>query len=152
MTRDPALARAYREAIYRVETPRGPLDLAIDRLAPELDRLLEAAGARCWAYVTAANPGSIRLDDRANERRVLRLDLEIARRGWRALAGASLDPTGAWPPEPSRLVLDVAEDDARDLAHRFGQKAFVAGVLGAPARLCWVDAGDADAGDADAAR
>ncbi len=139
MDSDPALARAYRDAIYRIETPHGALDLAIGRHTPELDRLLEAAGAQCWAYVTAVNPASIRLDDQDNARRMKRLDAELARRRWRWRPGESLDPLGQWPPEPSRLLLDVALEDARDLARRFGQSAFVAGTRGEPARLYWVD-------------
>lgn len=145
MPRDPAIEAAYRAAVYRVDAPGESFDLSIGLAAPALDRLLARAGADRWAYVTAANPASLRLEEEENARRLARLDAEIARRGWRAIPGASLDPEGFWPAEASRLLLGVEEAAARALARRFGQIAFVAGERGAPPRLCWVEA-DAPAG------
>ena len=46
---------------------------------------------------------------------------------------------GAWPAEPSLLILGVGEDEAAALARRFGQAAFVYGDRGAAARLVWTD-------------
>jgi len=137
--RSPDLEAAYRAARYRVDTPDGSLELEIGRPAPELDRLLATARVERWAYLTAVNPASIRLEEAENRRRLSRLDLEIARRGWSAHPGAALDPHGEWPAEPSRLVLGLDEAAAREVARRFGQNAFVAGERGGVPRLCWVD-------------
>ena len=135
------LAAAYREARYRVDAPAGSFELRIGAPAPELERLLVAVGCERWAYLTAVNPASIRLEDEENRRRLARLDAEIARRGWPVHPGAAVDPRGTWPDEPSRLVLGVDESAARELARRFGQNAFVAGERGDVPRLCWVDPG-----------
>jgi hypothetical protein len=134
----PELAAAYRAAVYRVETPAGAVDLRIGEGSPGLDRALAAQGERSWAYLTATNPGSRPLPEPENVRRMARLDAELARRGLAAWRGASRDPAGVWPAEPSRLILGIDEGAARALAGSFGQAAFVAGEIGGAPRLVWV--------------
>ena len=48
------LAAAFRAALYRILGPSGPIDLRIGRRSAALDRLLERAGVRCWAFLTAS--------------------------------------------------------------------------------------------------
>lgn len=137
---DARLAAAYRAARYRVDAPGGELVLRVGRRSRRLDALLAALGARRFAWLTAVNPGSRRLSERDNARRLAHLDAEIARRGWRALPGASRDPQGHWPDEPSRLLLDVDAETARALARQLGQNALLVGSCGEPVRLLWVAA------------
>lgn len=137
---DARLAAAYRAARYRVDAPGRELVLRVGRRSRRLDALLAARGAERFAWLTAVNPGSRRLGERENARRLARLDAEIARRGWRALPGTSLDPRGLWPDEPSRLVLDVDAETARELARQFGQNALLVGSCGEPVRLLRVAA------------
>ncbi|MFZ5467553.1 MAG: DUF3293 domain-containing protein [Pseudomonadota bacterium] len=42
-----------------------------------------------------------------------------------------------WPPEPSLLILDLAPEQAAQLAEHFGQWAWVSGEAGQPAELAW---------------
>ena len=142
----PALAAAYRRAIYRVLPHRDrygeteAIDLRIGRRSAALDRLLAKHGATTWVFLTATNPGSRRLTDAENRRRTRNLAATLARRRWPRLRGEGLDPTGRWPPEPSYLVLDAPLDSVLNLAARLGQAAIVAGRLRSSARLVWLSA------------
>lgn len=147
------LEAVYRRAIYRVsagragragrigrgQSPEEAIDLRIGRRSAALDALLARHRATTWAFLTAVNPGSKRLDDDENRRRTRRLTAALARRGWPRRRGTGIDPAGRWPPEPSFLVLDADPDALVALASRYGQAAFVAGEVGRPARLVWLD-------------
>ncbi len=132
------LAAAFRAALYRIDGPSGPIDLRIGRRSAALDRLLERAGVRCWAFLTAVNPGARRADAEENSSRLARFDAELADHGFAWLAGVSRDPSGAWPAEPSRLVLQIDAEAARALARKWGQLALLTGEAGAAVHLQWV--------------
>jgi hypothetical protein len=133
------LEAAYRAARYRIAVPGGAFELTVGRPSEELERLLAAHGCRRWALLAAANPGSRRLGERENQRRLARLDRELERRGLVAFEGENRDPAGIWPAEASRLLLDVDQEAARALAAAFGQAAILAGETGGAPRLVWID-------------
>lgn len=126
---------AYRATAFRVDAPGGGFDLRVGTHAPELDALLDLAGARCWAYVTAHNPGGRLRDAAANEADQRRLAERVRRTGLTAIAGRGIGANGGWPPEESLLILDLARDAAIALAREFGQEALVAGNRGGVAEL-----------------
>ena len=132
------LDEAYRRAIYRVHLPAGDLDVRVGEPAPELDRFLASLGATSWAWLTAFNPGSVRLPEAENRRRLARLRAELERPGWTVLDGVALDPDGLWPDEPSFLVAGATLAAARGLAAAHAQNAFLAGVVGGPVELVGV--------------
>lgn len=136
---------AYRRAIYRVDAPAGPIDLRIGRRSAALDALLAERGARRWGFLTAVNPGSVRLPAADNEERTARLGARLEELGWKRLTGSGLDPLERWPAEPSFLVLDVDADAVAALAREFGQAAIVVGEAGTAARLLEVGAEPAQA-------
>ncbi|MBO0699096.1 MAG: DUF3293 domain-containing protein [Zavarzinella sp.] len=126
------LEAAYWATDYRVDdAPGGPF---VIRIGECCDRL---AGAE-WAFVTACNPRSVCLSDEENARRTAELDAAVGERGWTVYRGHGVGRDGTWPPEPSLLIVGIAEADALGLAKRFGQNAIVAGRAGGPARLVWV--------------
>lgn len=137
MPPDARLEAAFRATHYRFAAAGATIVLEIGARAPALDRLLAAAGARRWAWLTAVNPGARRLGAEENAARLAELDAELARGGRAALPGVAVDPGGGWPDEESRLVLGLDVGTARALARRFGQVAFLAGEAGAEARLEW---------------
>lgn len=137
---DPSLEAAYRSTDYRVEdAPGGPFAIRVGQACPELDRLLAEMGEADWAYVTACNPGSVRLADDENARRTAELEALVRAGGWRFFRGHGVGRDGGWPPEPSLLILGMVETEEIDLGRRFGQNAVVAGRVGQVARLVWVE-------------
>lgn len=117
----PELIEAYRAADYVVHEPQIVIHIGEPNAA--LDALLADAGRA--AFLTAANPGSVRRSEEENDlsHAALRKALEDA--GWRCLEGAGRDPAGAWPGEPSFLVPGISRGQALELARRFGQNGFV---------------------------
>jgi hypothetical protein len=132
------LQAAYEAAAYRVHgSPVGAFVIRCGEVSPALDALLAIAGADTWAFVTAANPGSLRLDDATNRRRHAALVAEVRRRGFVCYAGAGAGDDGAWPPEESVLVPGLDEASAIALGRAFGQFAVLVGERCGPARLAW---------------
>lgn len=135
----PDLDAAYRATAYIVEMPGGErISLRCGEPSADLDRHLRNLDVVEWAFVTACNPRSKRLDDAVNALRMARLDEVLRDRGLPSLPGAGVADAGDWPAEPSRLVLGIGEADAIALGRLFEQNAILAGVRGHAARLVWI--------------
>jgi hypothetical protein len=135
---DPALDAAYRATDYRVEGgPNGPFVVRVGEMSVDLEQLLLDEVEFDWAYLTACNPGSVRLTDDENARRTQELR-DLLRCRWQYVyEGLSVGRDGTWR-EPSFLVLGMNEDEAVQIGRRFGQNAVVVGRMAEPARLVWV--------------
>lgn len=145
--RQAAFDAVYRGTTYQAVWPQDAADAAdaalrcitlrIDQVNPELDAWLASQGETCWAYLTAANPGSNALAAADNAVRQEALVARLTAQGRPFLLGESLADDGEWPAEPSLLVAGLDESAARILATEFGQNAFLAGVRGQAVKLCW---------------
>lgn len=122
-----ALDAAYRAACYRLLAPP-VLSVQIGVAHPALAARLRQAGADGAAWLTAVNPGSQRLDARANAARLAALDACLHAGGWTVWPALARDPSGAWPDEASRMVPGLPRAEAEALGRRFGQNA-----------LLWID-------------
>ena len=65
------LAEAYARTLYRVDFPFGSFTIRIGEVGP---------GAHPWAFLTACNPGSVRLSNEENARRTAALSEALAAR------------------------------------------------------------------------
>ena len=125
------LDAAYRATDYRVDdAPGGPVVIRIGQVCDRVEGE--------WAFVTACNPGSVRLPDEENGRRMTELESEVRKRGWTYYRGQGVGRDGRWPPEPSFLIVGIQWAAAVELGKRFGQNAVVVGRVGEPARLVWI--------------
>jgi hypothetical protein len=77
------------------------------------------------AVLTAWNPHSEHRSDAENEIAQAELISEIDRLALRHRPGHGTDPSGKWPPEPSRLVLGLDSETAGSLGRQFGQNGVV---------------------------
>lgn len=137
---DPDLEAAYRTAAYTAVVPgRDPIVIRCGERCMPLDLLLAEARVTTWAFITACNPGSMRLDDEANAERMSRLETLVRGRGLACFQGEGRSDDDSWPEEPSLLVLGIEEADAVAVAQAFGQLAIVSGRRGGEARLVWTD-------------
>ena len=134
---DEALIDAYRATNYRVTEGR-TFTLKVDEPSPELERLYEERGLNSAAFITACNPGSRMVGDAENRQRMERLAADVAALGLTALRGVGEDPAGAWPGEPSFLVLGVSPEQAQDLGRKYGQNAIIWCGPDAVPRLVWL--------------
>lgn len=117
----PELLAAYRQAEYVVLYPE--IVIRVGEPNRALDELIATAGGA--AFITAANPGSERRSDEENRLLVAALQEALEAAGRFFIEGEGRDPKGAWPAEPSVLVLGIARAEAARLARGFAQNAFV---------------------------
>lgn len=130
----PELLAAYRNAEYVVvATPETVL--RVGHKSAELDALLDAEGAAGAAFITAANPGSVVHTSRQNLMATAALVESQNALGYACYEGVGRDPTGAWPAEPSVLVVGISRAEAEALGRAFGQNAIVWFAKGAPGEL-----------------
>lgn len=129
------LRASYTRAVYRVDFPAAPVFLEVGAPSPALDGWLAANGETCFAFLSAANPGSVTLADAENRRRHERLVARLRAGGFTPVAGESFAATsGAWR-EASLLVGGMAREAAIRLASEFGQAALLCGEIGGPVEL-----------------
>ena len=121
---DPQTLAAYRETDYHVDSD-APFTLRIGAASSALTALHAAHRVSGSAFITACNPLGRRLDATQNTHQQAALAAELEECGYPVLRGTGLDPTGAWPGEPSFLVLGMGLEAARSLGRQFRQNAIV---------------------------
>ena len=121
MPTTPGQLAAYRASEY-VVFAKPELVLRIGEPSAALDRLLEAAGARSAAFLTAANPHSQPRSAAENLAALERLERDAS--AWPVHRGEGRSPDRTWR-EPSLLVAGIAREAARTLGRRYGQNAIV---------------------------
>jgi hypothetical protein len=79
----------------------------------------------CSAYITACNPFSQILDDKANVERHAALGREISQRRLTCIEGIGQHPSNQWPGEASYLIFGLTLEAAKALGTRLDQNAIV---------------------------
>lgn len=130
----PGLRKAYLETAYVVRAPQGVHALRIGALHPAFDAELGAAGAQCWAVVTAWNPGSLPRSAEENALAQDELLQAVALLGLRGWAAEGKADGGGWR-EESLCILDMDTAGAVALGRRFAQLAVVVGQRSGAAQL-----------------
>lgn len=125
------LIQAYLNTHYHVDGFEQPI--RIGRHSDELQGTLADRNSVTWAYITAFNPGSVRLPDAENSERHEELRARLT--GFHVMEGEGRDPNDDWPAERSFLVIGITLEHAEELAKEFGQRAIVFGEKGGVARL-----------------
>lgn len=133
----PGLRKAYFQTAYLVRAPQGVHALRIGARHPAFDAELEAIGARCWAVVTAWNPGSLPRGAEENARAQGALLEAITELGLSAWAAEGKADGGGWR-EESVCILELEAAGAAALGRRFGQLAVVVGQRSGAAQLLTV--------------
>lgn len=120
----PDLEASYRQAEYVVY---GAPDLVIriGEANDVLDSVLDEEGAESAAYLTAANPGGVLQDERANALSCAALHQALADAGYKCYLGEGRDPSGDWPAEPSILAVGISRHEAEVIGRSYEQNAIV---------------------------
>ncbi|HVI88172.1 MAG TPA: DUF3293 domain-containing protein [Dongiaceae bacterium] len=132
---DAELLAAYQRTDYAIFEVDAETVVRIGRADPAIDGLLTRHGAERGTIITAWNPESVILSDAENAARETELWKWIGENRLFALAAEGRDPTGAWQPEQSCLILDIAADAVATLGRQYGQNAIVHLRLGAAPEL-----------------
>lgn len=131
------LQGAYEGSVFWVHSDTCYIPVRIGQTSPELEALLDAKEADCWAFITACNPGSLPLAPPENERRQEALRRRLEELGFAPFPGMGVGTGGDWPPEASYLVLRMPPEQAAGLGRELGQNAIVVGSRGRAAELLW---------------
>jgi len=123
------LLKAYRQALYFVETPKGQILLKVGERSPELIKLCHQQNCDNWAYITAANPKSEILSEEENGSRNTELENLLSKDRYAFFKGIAKSPEDSFPAEISFLVFGISEKEAVKLAERFNQAALLLGTL-----------------------
>ena len=131
------LQQAYLATHYIVDT-EPPFVLIIGKVNAALASLYTGRGVNCCAYLTAHNPHSQRLSAEANTLHQQALIYDIQNTGLEMIEGRGQHPDGAWPAEPSILVLGMNRDLACELGRKYAQNAIVLCGPAALPELVWL--------------
>lgn len=134
---DTALIAAYLATDYVVAVSP-PFVLRVGSCSVELDRLMRLHGVDCAAFVTAWNPGSVRIAHDENRAAQERLESMLSTAGYTLIPGEGRDPAGHWPGEPSVLVLGLPRSAAVDTGRAYRQHAVLWVRCGATVELVLV--------------
>ncbi|MFT5535094.1 MAG: hypothetical protein ACI8WM_000303 [Burkholderiaceae bacterium] len=120
----PDTIAAYASTHYHVDV-QTPIALEIGIGNPALKALLRQEKTDCCTFITACNPLGEALTDAQNATLQAKLALTLRQRSLVFFDGIGQHPTGAWPGEPSFLVLDLSLASARALGQTLAQNAIV---------------------------
>ena len=129
----------YLRTAYRVTGVTPAIDIRIGEPCPPLDALLDKHATRNWAFITAWNPGSKKLDAGENQRRQATLEAEVKQDGYVFYRGAGVPDEKDWDPEESIFIMAIGKEAAVRLGRKFGQAAIVVGDRSAPAQLIFIN-------------
>jgi Protein of unknown function (DUF3293) len=121
----PDLLRAFQSTKFIVCGPQTEIVMRVGERCSELDQLLMASDATSCAFITAWNPGSVRVFETANRVKQNQLIQEVQNRGYAFLHGRGVGEGSGWAPEPSILIIGIARQTAKELGRLFGQIAIV---------------------------
>lgn len=131
------LRQAYLDTHYIVDA-KPPFTLIIGEASTALAALYSARGVECCAYLTAYNPHSQRLSTMMNVQRQQALVRDVQKIGLEMIKGRGQHPQGAWPAEPSILVLGMDRRLACELGRKYAQNAIVLSGPTACPELVWL--------------
>lgn len=97
----------------------------VDHHNKKLKELILINQCKHATFITACNPMSQILDEKENQHRVRLLEQYLIDRGYSFLTGYSDDDAGQWPTEYSFFVLDLPLAEAKLLATKYQQKAYL---------------------------
>ncbi len=128
----PDLIQAYNETGFRILGLQG-FTLRIGSFSNELLVSHKCNRVDCSAFLTACNPYSKELTDKANQERQQELARLLSTRGLKFDEGIGQHLSNQWPGEPSFLVYGLNLESAKKLGAQFEQNAIVwSGADGVP--------------------
>ena len=129
------LLAAYRSTDFIIQAPDGELTMRCEHDNDAIDDLLARLGKRNSAFITAHNPGSVKLRSSENAQRHQELLHEVKRIGYLHFPGRGVGKDSNWDPEDSVFIVGIPKSEAQELGRAFGQIAIVVKELGCRAEL-----------------
>jgi hypothetical protein len=129
------LLTAYRNTDFVIYAPDGEMVMRWERESDVIDELVRTFGKTSCAFITAQNPGSVKLGVFENAQRHRDLLHEVNRVGYPHFPGCGVGRGSSWDPEESVFIVGIPIGEAQELGCAFGQIAIVVKELGCRAEL-----------------
>jgi hypothetical protein len=129
------LSDAYYGTDYIIFMEDENLVLGALGQSARLESLMKEDGVSTCAYITAYSPDSKVVSPDENTRNQKALIADISSKHWKYYNGEGKHPSNNWPAEPSILIMGIKLKEARDLALRYRQIAFLFGTSGGKTKL-----------------
>jgi uncharacterized protein DUF3293 len=129
------LLAAYRNTDFTIYAPDGELVMRCEQESDAIDELVRTFGKTNCAFITAQNPGSVKLGVFENAQRHRELVHEVNRIGYPHFPGRGVGRASSWDPEESVFIVGIPRGEAQELGRAFGQIAIVMKELGCRAEL-----------------
>nr|MBS0036895.1 DUF3293 domain-containing protein [Saprospiraceae bacterium] len=134
---DQKLIIAYYQTSYRV--PELDLTFRLGRKNSRLERWCEENQIQSWAFITAWNPQSEKINKTENKVRNSALKKLLEEGDFRYWKGLGVpDKSEDWDSEQSFWVVNIDLQEAVDLGNLFHQRALVYGRVGIRPSLIWL--------------
>lgn len=104
--------------------------------AEEFTTYLNAHTALRWAFLSAQDPGGVRLDDDENAARNRAVVLYVRQLGYQAVWHENSD-CPSWLPAGGILIIGIPRPAAEHLGIELGQNVIIVGKLGELGDLLW---------------
>lgn len=124
MTISADLKAAYEATDYHVFAAP-PFTMKVDQSIAELRALLVSATVQTACFLTACNPRSQLVSDKANEAAMRALASELDHAELAFIDGEGRDTQDDWPGEASYLILGISREKAEALAVQYQQNAYL---------------------------
>jgi uncharacterized protein DUF3293 len=98
------LLAAYRSTDFIIQAPDGELTMRCEHDNDAIDDLLARLGKRNCAFITAHNPGSVKLKNFENAQRHQELLHAVTRSGLPHFPGRGVAKDSNWDPEESVFI------------------------------------------------
>jgi len=129
------LWHAYENADYLVSETDSLFTIKIGKKNYQLEQLLKKHHVSNWAFVTAHNPHSEKLNKKDNLNRHQKLISYCETQNYKYYSGQGIDKSGEWESENSLLIIGIDVEQAKSLGQHFQQNAIVCGSVDEPAFL-----------------
>ena len=129
------LLTAYRNTDFTIYAPDGELVMRCEQESDAIDGLVRTFGKTNCAFITAQNPGSVKLGIFENAQRHRDLLHEVKRIGHPHFPGRGVGRDSNWDPEEGVFIVGIPKGEAQELGRAFGQIAIVVKELGCQAEL-----------------
>ena len=105
------------------------IDLVVDELNKDLDTFLASQGCKSYAFITAWNPFSEKVDAEQNEIANTSLKKDLDQFMVFDGMGIPAQPS-EWEAEASFFILGISKEEAEELGKKYEQNAIVFGKFG----------------------
>ncbi|MDA0237777.1 MAG: DUF3293 domain-containing protein [Proteobacteria bacterium] len=128
----------YQKTSYRAYLGKTYVEFRVNERNRGQSWFFRSQWVTSWAFISAENPGSIRLTERTNAGKSGILLRYLRTRNMKYLLGLGIPDSADWPIELGFFVLNVSSLEASRIGCKFRQNAILFFRILKPIELIWI--------------